>query len=326
MEVELNKRDDYFDALKGIAIILVIIGHSSATSIWPQQDSAIKHAIYSFHMPVFFIISGYFISRSKPAFRYIIKRSYKMLILLAFFATFRFLLHHREALDGGVFFSIKSWLFIFSQKSFLLWFFWALIIASSLVIVLRPLKSFASVIILLLAVGAYYAKDYYPFPYFYFYIGLLCSPFVYLGYWLKGGTFMQRPLFVPFLLLGIVSLIASACAQSYLDLRLGSIPYDFLSIAAALTGTYFIIHLARFLVRFRSLKRFLCWTGFNSLALIFCHNIEAYYLRDHLPDLFENSFFCLLLNFAMLLIVIAVLRLCTLSWQRLRSFSHCCLR
>ncbi len=319
MEVELNRRDDYFDALKGIAIILVIIGHSSATSIWPQLDSAIGRAIYSFHMPVFFIISGYFISRTKPAFSYIIKRSYKMLILLALFATFRFLLQHREAFDGGVLFSIKAWLFIFSQKSFLLWFFWALIIASSLVIILRPLKYFASVIILLLAVAAYYAKDYYPFPYFYFYIGLLCTPFVYLGYWLKGSDFMQRPVFVPLLLVSIVVLIVSSWAQSYLDLHLGSVPYGFLSIAAALTGTYFIIHLARFLVRFCVLQRFLCWTGLNSLVLIFCHNIEAYYLRGHLPDLFENSFFSLVLNFAMLYIVIAVLRLCTQLWQRLRS-------
>ena len=50
------KRLDYIDAAKAIAIILVIIGHSNWLSAIPRVGGM----IYSFHMPLFFIISGFF--------------------------------------------------------------------------------------------------------------------------------------------------------------------------------------------------------------------------------------------------------------------------
>lgn len=50
-----NKRIDYFDIAKGIGMLLVIIGHM------PLGDyPMIRTFIYSFHMPLFFLISGYF--------------------------------------------------------------------------------------------------------------------------------------------------------------------------------------------------------------------------------------------------------------------------
>lgn len=55
---EEKQRLDYFDVAKGIGIILVIVGHSTLLP-W------LAAVIYSFHMPLFFIISGYFLSREK---------------------------------------------------------------------------------------------------------------------------------------------------------------------------------------------------------------------------------------------------------------------
>lgn len=51
-----EKRLDYIDAAKAVAIILVIIGHSNWLGAIPRVDGL----IYSFHMPLFFIISGFF--------------------------------------------------------------------------------------------------------------------------------------------------------------------------------------------------------------------------------------------------------------------------
>lgn len=46
-------RIDWIDVAKGIAILLVIIGHTLKTgTFW-------RHTIFSFHMPLFFILSGY---------------------------------------------------------------------------------------------------------------------------------------------------------------------------------------------------------------------------------------------------------------------------
>lgn len=50
-----GERDETFDVLKGIAIILVIVGH---TDFGP-----FRAFIYSFHMPLFFFIAGYFLKK-----------------------------------------------------------------------------------------------------------------------------------------------------------------------------------------------------------------------------------------------------------------------
>lgn len=54
-----TKRLDWIDIAKGIAIILVIVGHTV------PNPSPLRHAIFSFHMPVFFIFAGYTF-RPKP--------------------------------------------------------------------------------------------------------------------------------------------------------------------------------------------------------------------------------------------------------------------
>lgn len=54
-----QNRDITFDMMKGIGIILVIIGHLAHGFGW------LVPAIYTFHMPLFFILSGYFYKEKK---------------------------------------------------------------------------------------------------------------------------------------------------------------------------------------------------------------------------------------------------------------------
>lgn len=49
----------YLDALKGILIILVILGHSIQYKMMDYQHDVLFRVIYSFHMPLFFLISGF---------------------------------------------------------------------------------------------------------------------------------------------------------------------------------------------------------------------------------------------------------------------------
>ena len=58
-------RDTSFDIMKGIAILLVVLGHSvpdqaSSSGIASYPLYLMRTIIYSFHMPVFFFVSGYF--------------------------------------------------------------------------------------------------------------------------------------------------------------------------------------------------------------------------------------------------------------------------
>ncbi len=54
-----SKRIDWIDIAKGIAILLVIVGHTV------DNPSDVRHLIFSFHMPLFFILAG-FTFKSKP--------------------------------------------------------------------------------------------------------------------------------------------------------------------------------------------------------------------------------------------------------------------
>lgn len=46
-------RDDRIDVMRGIAILLVVLQHSIGSS------NIVGKSILSFHMPLFFVISGY---------------------------------------------------------------------------------------------------------------------------------------------------------------------------------------------------------------------------------------------------------------------------
>lgn len=70
--MEIKKRQGCFDAAKGIGILLVIIGHMHLQTINPF--------IFSFHMPLFFFISGYFLSEKYSVSVYALKRAKQLLI------------------------------------------------------------------------------------------------------------------------------------------------------------------------------------------------------------------------------------------------------
>lgn len=73
-----NNRLDYIDSLKGFGIMLVILGHIYSL------NNGIRTWIYSFHMPLFFIISGILFKRIKfkyKNFKYMVRSKFKSLII-----------------------------------------------------------------------------------------------------------------------------------------------------------------------------------------------------------------------------------------------------
>lgn len=62
----MKTRDTTLDFAKGFLIILVVLGHSIQFSLGPDWleskqffDNVVFKTIYSFHMPLFMLISGY---------------------------------------------------------------------------------------------------------------------------------------------------------------------------------------------------------------------------------------------------------------------------
>ena len=70
MNIDSNNRIAWVDIAKGIGIVLVLIGHIS-------QNKNLHYFIYSFHMPLFFIISGYLYSEKE---QYVRKKAKSILL------------------------------------------------------------------------------------------------------------------------------------------------------------------------------------------------------------------------------------------------------
>lgn len=65
-EAKDNKRIEWIDFAKGIAILLVVFGHSTELLYSESEVNNLIHtAIYSFHMPLFFLLSGMIFSDTK---------------------------------------------------------------------------------------------------------------------------------------------------------------------------------------------------------------------------------------------------------------------
>ncbi len=73
----MNQRVDWIDSLKGMGIIMVVVGHIF--------DGYLHAWLYLFHMPLFFFISGYLFKPSSEGRQYFLKKSLSLLLPYLFF-------------------------------------------------------------------------------------------------------------------------------------------------------------------------------------------------------------------------------------------------
>lgn len=79
-----KKRDAEFDIAKGILILCVVIGHGGSDSI--------ADFMYRFHMPLFFILSGYFLQKKSDVGEYAKKQFMKLMIPYFLYMSIDFVL------------------------------------------------------------------------------------------------------------------------------------------------------------------------------------------------------------------------------------------
>ena len=73
----MKQRNETYDLMKGIALILMMLCHLVYT------EGLVKHFIYSFHMPLFFILAGLFAKKIEdiPSFKDYTRKNAKRLLL-----------------------------------------------------------------------------------------------------------------------------------------------------------------------------------------------------------------------------------------------------
>lgn len=111
-----NNRILYIDASKGVAIILVLMGHILLFSL-KLEESVIFQTISKFHVAIFIFVSGYLYGkRSNTSFYYMVQKA-KMLLFPFFFIGGLYALIHSVPLYDG---------FVTDNMKMGYWFLWVL--------------------------------------------------------------------------------------------------------------------------------------------------------------------------------------------------------
>lgn len=132
------KRNEYLDVLKGIAIILVVVGHSvqygsgrSFNDLGLHFSDPVFKIIYSFHMPLFMVISGFLfwgtVNRHK-AWTTLTSRLKSLLVPIIIWQTLYLIC---LLLFGQVVFS-TNWIYSYPSA---LWFLSSVLICSIMVLI-----------------------------------------------------------------------------------------------------------------------------------------------------------------------------------------------
>ena len=297
---QTNSRDETFDVLKGIAIFLMIIGHC--------LPGPLKTFAYTFHMPLFFFIAGYFL-KIRPIRQEIQLSTRRLIFPYIFAAFFSSLIAILQDLsnytwaDGTYSQSIIIKLLLGFRANTspnwingdigILWFilamFWARGIAVFLIGKIRSIKKLSIIFFILAILGIFFGK--FVFVPYCIPQGLTASALVYVGFLIKefkilNSEYINRIL--PFLL------VLWLCSLNHKGLTMTSsnYPLGFIFSSLGALGAFFTMYIVvKTIYRKESLFwKFIYFGGRFSLIIYCVHAIEfdnfnwkALALLHHVP-------------------------------------------
>lgn len=279
--MENNKRDPILDIAKGIGIILVVVGHSL------EMRSSIGRFIWSFHMPLFFIISGLCFNEihHNNIRAFVVSRFKSLVFPAAIFTAFCILVAYGLRLDNA-----REMLCDLSYRGLpgALWFLLVLFIteieySGCLYLVRLFNRNNINVVMMLMAtiaylIGCYSSKLHLVGPYSLFTV-FSAYTFYTLGH-------LMRPCFarindLSHCLLwtisgGVVILLFNRYAHSPLNMAQNDIAVT--DIFPAVIGTFAIFALSKLIIEKLPSNqlppppiRILCWLGKNTLSIMAVH-------------------------------------------------------
>ena len=182
------KRDPYFDIVRGFAIILVVMGHVIQCGMGEPYfineryyENSLFKIIYSFHMPLFMLVSGYFfaIAISQKSSVDIVKRRIKSLLIpVLVWTLIPFVVFLLEDAPRAEIFSLQLVRWYINLAKGNLWFLWAVFYNSLIVLLInRFLKDsvlvYLWVLILVLFIPDAIIMATYKYMYLYFVVAYL---------------------------------------------------------------------------------------------------------------------------------------------------------
>lgn len=282
METQIKKRIDWIDIAKGIAIICTIIGH-----IAPFGGN-VRNLIFSFHMPLFFILAGYTIKQIPfEKFGSAILKDFKRLVIPVFIIkavqfVLEILFRHAEVKNCGktILLSIlwgngcSYWKY---PGIGVVWFLLALFFAKFLFrLCLNLIEKYRFIFFLLLAFAfsVFGKKLWLPQNFDLLFPAML---FMYSGYFFKNEIDEDSKVIK---IIGIFSFIFWTYTAwnkgIYIELATRSYPLSMVSILIALCGSLCIIQFSKSIESLK-ISKSLVFVGKYSLDLLCIHQIDGYF-------------------------------------------------
>lgn len=273
-----SNRIIWVDIAKGIGILLVLIGHIS-------QNQYISSFIYCFHMPLFFIISGYLYSDKQ---HYVKKKIKSILIPYLFFAIISFLYWYiiERNLRGQDINPLNSFLNIWLARggdanyifNVALWFLPCLLTVELmfhlLVKKIKSIKVLSAIIFLFSIIGYLYAQFHLIRLPFGIDIAFIAIGFYFLGYlWRQKGEIYLKKLNLNIMkriiIICICFLLVVIISQLTGNLNMNNLQYPFypLIYILAITGTFMVYLIATSLKE----NKILQYLGTNTLIIMGIH-------------------------------------------------------
>lgn len=281
---QLKNRDYFFDNARALLIFLVVFGHLLQPYSGESRFlSSLYLTIYSFHMPGFLFISGYFAKKAGEG-RYIEKVSKKLLIpyfiFFAFFSIYYFLTGKEDSVSMDPF-----------DPVFALWFLLTLFFFHVILVIVKEYKSYIVLpIAIIVSLFAGYSDDI--DTYLSFSRTIMFFPIFYLGYLFKfeHTKLFRNKKFIPIALL----VLAGFFTIYYLhpinsDWLLGDSPYISLEGKQDLYSPikrlilYFVILITMFsfLILVPKTKRFFTYIGKRTMYIYLLHGLVIGVLRGY---------------------------------------------
>ena len=286
--MSVKKRIDWVDVAKGIAMILVIVVHAEE-HFMPGTLVSTKIPIYTFHMPLFFFMSGYLFSMKNSFGEFLKNKCKRILIpyvclgtLLALFNAFW---QGRNPFgepwfQKDVFFG-NLWGLLFQNRMWTLWFiaclFWLNILFYVIVRFVKNEKVKAAVVVLMAAAGIIYYKMGGSSLYWNVDVCFTAMPFFYVGYVCRKTDFINQKILgskwkwglcIGFVVIdAICTIVNLKLTGQFLEFFSKQYGIAVLTYIGAFAGTFAVIILADACRGFKPLK----YIGENSMMFYAWH-------------------------------------------------------
>lgn len=313
----VKKRIEWVDMAKAVAILFMIIGH--------ELSGEARNFIFSFHMPLFFILSGYTSRKitSFEGFKNNVAKNFRRMWLFASLMVIlmnleswvlnpipmdEFLLH----LVKGIFWGSNILKYDVTNVGvvwFLYAFFWGKLIYDGICVLIKDWRIEGVIFLLEAAIAYLLARKELWLPQT-LDIALVAAFFMWMGAVLKQVKFDEMKHEKWLLSLAFIYWIVCLTQGLSLDLSVRSYPKFLVTMLEALAGTLVWIKISKYFL-LNQLTQKLSYFGKHTMVLLCIHHLDFYWIKwgGWLQSEYSQALLRTILDLTVFFIVMAIMKL-----------------